>query len=132
MSLSANTPRAAELGILNDLPVAAGVHIYEGAAVSVNASGFAKPLAAGEDFVGFADCEADNTSGSAGAIFVSVRHKGKVVLAVTGAAAANVNDAVYASADDTFTLTATSNSLIGYLRRYDSAGCVVELQVKNG
>lgn len=132
MSLSVNTPRTTELGDLNDLPVAASVHIYEGAAVSVNAAGYAKPLAAGEDFVGFADAEADNSSESAGAISVTVRQKGKVLLSVTGAAAANINDAVYASDDGTFTTTTGSNSLVGYIRRFESAGCVVELSVKNG
>lgn len=133
MALTRNTPKSKILSDFEEFPVKAAAHIYDGAAVSLNSSGYANPLVAGEDFIGIADGEADNSVGSAGDINTSLLQKGKIVIpSITGASATTVNDAVYASDDGTFTMTATDNSLIGYLRRYSSSGCVVELQVKNG
>jgi hypothetical protein len=47
-------------------------------------------------------------------------------LAITSIAiTANDRPAVYASDDNTFTLTATSNSLIGYVSRWVSTGVAI-------
>lgn len=125
-TLSADTPREFQLGDLDEYPVIAGDVIYQGAAVGENASGYSRPLAAGDPFQGFALENADNAGGSAGDVRVKVRTRGCVVLPIAGLAiTANDRPAVYAADDNTFTLTATSNSLIGFVRRWVSTGVAV-------
>ena len=58
-TLAANSPRAYQLAEREDYPVIATDIIYEGAAVGENASGYARPLAAGDAFLGFAIRQAD-------------------------------------------------------------------------
>lgn len=128
-TLAADTPRVYELGDLNDLPVIASDIIYEGSAVGENASGYSRPLVAGDPFQGFCIKQADNSSGSAGDINVKVKSRGYAYLPVTGATAVTANDfpPVYASDDNTFTLTAGSNTLIGNVYRWVSSGyCIVQ------
>lgn len=112
---------------LNDLPVIAADIIYEGAAVGDNGSGLARPLVAQDPFMGFAERQCDNSAGAASAKNVRVRSRGFVSLPVTGAAsAADQGEAVYASDDDTFTLTSTSNTAIGKVHRWVSGTtCIV-------
>lgn len=128
-TLAANKVRAYEIGDHQEYPVIATDIIYEGAAVGENASGYARPLVAGDPFLGFATRKADNAAGAAGAVTVEVKRKGQAQLAVAGATAVTANDRplVYASDDDTFTLTASTNSIIGRVSRWVSSGvCVVE------
>ena len=128
-TLSENSPRTYQVGDIEEYPVIASDIIYEGAAVGENASGYSRPLVAGDPFQGFAEAKVDNSTGSAGDLNVRVKAKGRIVVAVAGASAVTANDrpAVYASDDDTFTLTSTSNSLIGYVSRWISGtDCVVE------
>ena len=115
-----------QLGELEDYPVIASDIIYEGSAVGENGSGYARPLVAADPFLGFAQRKADNSAGAAGAINVTVRTRGKVQLAISSIGiTANDRPAVYASDDDTFTLTATSNSLIGYVSRWVETGVAI-------
>lgn len=133
-TLANDTPRDYQIGDREDYPVIASDIIYEGAAVGENGSGYARPLVAADPFLGFAVDKADNSVGAAGDKNVTVRTKGKVKLAVAGATAITANDrpAVYASDDNTFTLTSTSNSLIGYVSRWISSGvCIVEFDANN-
>jgi hypothetical protein len=111
---------------LNDLPVVAADIIYEGAAVG-DSAGLARPLVALDAFMGFAERQCDNSAGAASAKNVRVRSRGFVSLSVTGAASADDHGAtVYASDDDTFTLTSTSNSSIGKVHRWVSGTtCIV-------
>ncbi len=112
--------------IREEYPVIAADIIYRGAAVGENASGYSRPLVAGDVFQGFAVAKADNASGAAGDIRVTVEQKGFIELPISGlAVTANDRAPVYASDDDTFTLTATSNSLIGYVSRWVSTGIAV-------
>ncbi len=108
--------------IENDLPVIANDIIYEGAATGDNASGYMRPLVGGDPFTGFASRRADNQTlaGSAGDINVTLRSRGIVTLAVTGASAVTDRDApVYATDDDTFTLTGGAGAtLIGRIHRW--------------
>jgi hypothetical protein len=122
-TLAADKARDFQLGDLEEYPVIASDIIYEGAAVGENGSGYARPLAAGDRFLGFAQRGADNSAGAAGAINVVVLTRGRAKLAISGLAiTANDRPAVYASDDDTFTLTATSNSLIGFVSRWVESG----------
>lgn len=122
-TLAANVARAYQLGELEDYPVIADDTIYEGAAVGENGSGYARPLVAGDKFLGFAAAKADNEGGAAGAVRVTVKTKGRTQLAISGLAiTANDRPNVYASDDNTFTLTSTDNSLIGKVSRWVETG----------
>jgi hypothetical protein len=129
-TLAAAKPRTYQLGEMEDLPMIAADIIYEGAAVGDNASGLARPLVAADPFLGFAERTADNSAGAASAINVRVRTRGCIQLAVTGvASAADVSETVYASDDDTFTLTSTSNTAIGKVQRWVSGTtCIVAFE----
>jgi len=125
-TLAANSPRAYELGNIGEIPVIAADIIYEGAAVGDNASGYARPLVAADPFLGFAEAKADNSAGAAGDINVRVIERGKIEVSVTGVTGVgDVGSLVYMSDDDTFTLTSTSNSLVGKVVRYVSGTTVV-------
>jgi len=126
-TLAQDKPRAFGVGDFNELPVIASDIIFEGAAVGDNASGLARPLVAADPFLGFAKERCDNSAGAASARNVKVFERGKIELDVTGvASAADVGEAVYASDDDTFTLTSAGNSAIGKVVRWVSGTrCVV-------
>lgn len=133
-TLATDKQRPYELGDLNSLPMVATDIIYEGAAVGiVAASGNARPLNAGDAFAGFCIQNADNATGAAGAVLVQVKTHGEVQLPVTNVAATDIGKPVYASDDDTFVLTATSNSYIGKVKRFVSTGvAVVAFDVRRG
>lgn len=125
-TLAADTPRDYQLGELEDYPVIASDIIYEGAAVGENGSGYARPLVAGDPFLGFATHNVDNSTGAAGDKLVQVKTKGRIKLDISGLAiTANDRPAVYASDDNTFTLTDTSNSKIGWVSRWISTGVAI-------
>lgn len=106
-------------GAHSNQAVVASDIIYQGAAVGDNASGYARPLVGGDVFLGFAFAKADNSSGSAGDIDVELRTKGEVTLTVTGVSGvADQQETVYATDDDTFTLTASGASSIGKVLRW--------------
>ncbi len=126
-TLAKDSARAYELGDIGELPVIAADIIYEGAALGDNASGYARPLVAADPFLGFAERKVDNSTGAAGDKKVRVRERGKVIVPVVGVTGVgDVGTAVYASDDDTFTLTSVGNSAIGKIVRYESGTtCVV-------
>lgn len=111
----------------NNLPVVNADIIYEGAVVGDNGSGYARPLVAADPFMGFAQRKADNSAGAAGAINVKVLQKGYIVLTVTGVTGVgDEHETVYATDDDTFTLTASGASSIGKVARHiSSTKCLV-------
>lgn len=122
-TLSVNQPRTYEYGEINQFPVIASDIIFEGSAVGENGSGYARPLVAGDPFLGFAVEKVDNSAGGAGAKKVTVRKSGDVLLPISGAAITlNDQQSVYASDDNTFTLTAGSNTKIGNVSRWVSTG----------
>ncbi len=127
-TLTEDTARTYVLGEQNDVPVIASEIIYEGSAVGDNASGYARPLVAADPFLGFAIDKTDNSSGSAGDKSARVKKRGNIVLSVTGVTGvSDINDTVYASDDNTFTLTSTSNTAIGKITRYVT-GTIVEVE----
>lgn len=101
---------------LVDLPVDDDVVIYKGALVGRNrTTGYARALVAGDEFLGVAYRQADNTvSGhTAGGISVRLHQHIDIVHALTSVATGDIGKDVYASADDTITLDGKSNSRIG-------------------
>ncbi|MBT4836645.1 MAG: cytoplasmic protein, partial [Methylococcales bacterium] len=125
-TLSASELRDYQLGDIEEYPVIATDKIYEGAAVGENGSGYSRPLVAGDAFQGFNITDIDNSTGAAGDKNVRVKTRGRVKLSISGIAiTSNDRPAVYASDDNTFTLTSTSNSLIGFVSRWVSSGVAI-------
>ena len=127
MALSADNPRTYELGDVNELTVASGATIYEGAfTFALKADGtavVASPAISTHAFAGIAIEKA--TAGNR----VRVKDRGKVVMPVTGSSAASVGAIVYASDDNTLTLTASTNVPVGYVARHvTSTTCIVEFR----
>ncbi|MGQ9367704.1 cytoplasmic protein [Azospirillum sp. ST 5-10] len=132
-TLTADQPRTYLQGDINDLPVIATDIIYQGAAVGDNGSGYARPLQAGDPFRGFAETQVDNASGSAGDKHVRVRTRGLIRLAISSLAITDVGKDVYASDDNTFTLTQGSNTRIGHVTAWMSTGVgVVAFEAAHG
>lgn len=120
---SSDIARDFELGTINELPVVTLDIIYEGSAVGLNSSGYARPLVAGDPFQGFAESQADNSAGLDGAINVRVRTSGVVKAAIASVSIKDIGKTVYMSDDDTFTLVrGACNSRIGRVERYVSSG----------
>lgn len=125
-TLAADAPRTWETGTRNEFPVIAADIIYRGAAVGlVDATGHARPLAAGDRFAGFAEAKADNAAGAAAAIRVRVVESGKAKLSVSGVVITDTAAPVYASDDDTFTLNPADGSFIGFVHRFESSGVAI-------
>lgn len=103
-----------------EVPAVATDIMYRGSAAG-DSSGTARPLSAGDAFLGFIDAQCDNSAGAASAKNVRVRARGSVKLAVTSVASTDdIGATVYASDDDTFTLASTNNSSIGKVEEWVS------------
>lgn len=124
-TLAADTSRDYYQGDIHTEPVIASDIIYEGAAVGDNGSGLARPLVAGDPFLGFADEQADNAAGAASAINVRVRQRGTIKLPITSAAITDKGKDVFASDDNTFTFTQGSNTRIGHVVGWIATGFVL-------
>ena len=125
-TLTENTPRVFAVGDVLGYPVIASDIIFQGSAVGENGSGYARPLVAGDAFLGFCEDKVDNSEGSAGDLNVQVKSKGFIKLPISAVAiTSNDRVAVYASDDNTFTLTKGSNSLIGYIAQWVATGYAI-------
>jgi hypothetical protein len=124
-TLAADLPRPWVLGDFEQHPVIANDIIYEGAAVGDNGSGYARPLVAGDPFLGFAQMQVNNTGGSAGDKAVRVKLEGAVQLPVASVAITDVGKPVYASDDNTFELVQSDHSKIGVVRAFVSSGIAI-------
>ena len=124
-TLAANAARTYGEGTLTAHPVIATDIIYEGAAVGDNGSGYARPLVAGDKFLGFAEDKVNNSTGAAGDLYVRTFDVGMAQLSVSGAVITDVGQPVYASDDDTFTFVAVSNSYVGTVVQWLSSGVVM-------
>lgn len=131
LSASVNTPR--KHGEIQSYPVADNVHIYKGAHVCVNASGYAQPAtdASSVKYLGIAYEEADNTvTGHADAfIDVRVEIEGRFLLVATGMAQTSIGKFCYITDDSAVALTSTYGVCVGKIEEYVSATSVwVELK----
>lgn len=125
-TLAVDVSRNLELGSISEYAVIASDIIYKHAAVGLVAgTGHARPLVAGDRFVGFAEKQADNASGAAAAKNVRTQTSGRVQLAVTGALITDVGQPIYATDDDTFVFTPVASSFIGFVERFISSGVVI-------
>lgn len=125
MPMTRNKPRtyiAAELGAQ---PLADSTVVYEGACMGVHAAtGRVRALVSGDLFAGFARQKVDSTTlvGGQAAATVPLAASGVVELAVSGATATSLGASVYATDDDTFSLT--GGSVVGTVVRVPAAGVV--------
>ncbi len=104
-------------------PVAAGVKIYAGALVCINASGYAVPAAdtAGLKLVGVSRQYVDNTGGADGAQTVLVWKDGVFDFAAAGMTAADVGKPVFVADDQTVALATTNGVGCGIITEVESA-----------
>jgi predicted RecA/RadA family phage recombinase len=110
---------------LRSVAVSAGAHIFKGALVEWNVGGYAQPVTGAGVFAGLAYEEMDNTDGANGAVSGRVYTLGDFEMPLAGAAAADVGKAAYASDDETLTLTAAGNVLVGRVRGVPSSGRII-------
>ncbi len=129
-ALATDSNRIYELGDINQVPVKGSSIIYQGAAVGGHSSGYARSIANGDKFLGFADEHIDNSGGGDGLKTVRVRKRGSILLDISGVALGDIGKSVYATDDNTFTLSDTNAVYIGQISRIDSSGvALVEFDV---
>lgn len=122
MALSADQPRNyARRG--DEADAAAQVDVaYAGGALTYDSNGDVGPLLTSENFAGFAVKQTDNSAGSAGDKTVRYLSEGLIELSVVGLNdAADLAAAVYATDDNTFTLTASGALQIGKVHQVTDA-----------
>lgn len=104
-------------------PVLGGQKIFGGAAVGITANKEAVPAghASAVKLIGFAEERVDNSLGATGDLSVTVEKDARLI-SLAGATVANIGATVYASADDTFTLTAGSLLALGTIDAIDADG----------
>ena len=95
--------------------VQAGANVRQGSVVAVDADGRVAPAtgAAGLTVLGWAIEPADNTGGAAGAMNVTVRHRGALRLPVKAGDSPDVGDVVYCENDNDVTTTSGGRSRLG-------------------
>jgi hypothetical protein len=122
--LTRDVARVWELGNVTAWPLAPQSALFQGSAVGDNGSGCARPLQAGDKFLGF--CEAFTTNlplspdvpaPQEEATFVRILSSGIVELDVAGVKATAFGLPVYASDDASFTLSGPPNSFVGTVHR---------------
>lgn len=121
---AADNARDYELGDIGAMGAIASDIMYEGSAIGDNGSGFARPLVAGDPFLGFCEAKVDNSAGSAGDKDVRYVRKGAIKLPVASAAITDVGRPVYASDDATFAMTGIG-TYIGKITSFESSGVAI-------
>ena len=99
-------------------PIAASSTVYAGGMVGLQTTGYCRALVEGDIFLGHSTGKFDNSSGSAGDLFAhfhSDSYEGEVT--ITSVAITDVGKPVYATDDNTYTLT-TGGTLVGSVKRY--------------
>lgn len=125
MTLTRACPRDYEDGDINILEVAASTIIYEGSAIGINSSGYARPIQVGDDFAGFSLNVVDNSAGENGDLTVRAKESGRVILPISTADLTTFNSPVYATDDNTFTLESSNAVFVGYIHRVINSGIIV-------
>lgn len=119
-----------QLGNFEDIGIIASDTVFEGSMVGDNGAGYGRPLVAGDKFRGHCFAKVDNESGSAGDKNIRCR-TGRYRLEVDLVALiTDVGQPVYASDDNTLSLSAPGNSYVGVITRYvSSTKMIVEFRV---
>jgi len=108
---------------LVEMPVKASTHIYKGALVSVDSTGYLIPAAdtASTVVVGVAYEEGDNSSGSNGDVTVRVMRGGIYRYDATSITQAMIGATMYVKDDHTFDDSSSNSIACGKLVKYISA-----------
>lgn len=113
--------RSVQVRTKRGIPVAASSKCYQDTFAGFS-SGYARPLTAGDVFAGIFTRQFDNSAGSAGDLTAEIENGTPFQHAVTGVTGVgDVGSVVYASDDQTLTLTSTSNSPVGVIEQYVSS-----------
>lgn len=123
MALTKNSQPVYDIGEICEAPLASGAKPFLGSMLGYTGNNTVRPLVAGDKFAGFSIDQYDQTGTDVNARF---KHEGYVVVTVTGLAANTaVGTSVYASDDNTCTLTSAGNSLMGKVHRLAGGGKAV-------
>jgi len=126
VKLTKDVARDYELGDINELPVLGGEILYRGAAVGLEvASGYARSLVPTDKFLGFAEDNVDASDLADGEKTIRIKKRGSIVLEITGVTLADGGKAVYATDDNTFTLSNTGSVYVGQISRFEGNEKVV-------
>lgn len=127
MAVTAAQMQKKRTGKRRKIPVAASTTIYAGTLVFVNSSGYGVGIvnSGGNKFFGIATATVDNSSGSAGDLFVECDCDGSYELVGAGFAQSDVGKPAYASDNFTLTPTAGAVSRVGIVEEYYSATSVL-------
>lgn len=121
--------RGAAVAPLRHFPAAASALVYGGSALGFS-GGYVRPLVSGDPFAGMADDakNVDNSGGAAGDKSVGVIQSAEVLLAVTGATAVtDQGSIVYATDDNTFTLTPGGSAIGEVVQWVSGTNCYVRI-----
>ena len=111
---------------LRTLAVKGSTTIYRGGLVGLDrASGYVRELNAVDQFQGLAYEQCDNSSGSNGDREVIVFTQGDFEFSLAGAAKTDIGKPVFASDDNTLTLSGASASYIGMIVDVPSSGQII-------
>ena len=121
-TLATDAPMVEAIGKYNSIPIIAADIVYEGAMVGDNASGYGRPLAAGDPFRGHCVEKVDNAAGAAGAKNIQLLTGRYRLIAALAGAITDVGRPVYATDDVVLTFApGANNSYVGVVKRYVSA-----------
>lgn len=109
---------------LRSFPVLCGTHIFKGALVG-NEGGYARPLAAGDDFLGIAYEEMRVEEDSRGEGFVRLYTRGDFGVTIEGALLHDLCLPVYALSDDECTFVELRASFVGHCVNVMSKGAII-------
>ena len=111
---------------LRTLAVKAATTIYRGGLVGLDrASGYVRPLQAGDQFQGLAYEQCDNSSGSNGDREVILFTQGDFESSLSGASKTDIGRPVFASDDNTLTLSGGNASYIGQIIDVPANGQII-------
>lgn len=113
---------------LREYPVGAAEIIYKGAFVGVDPAGYAKAFEPGDLLVGVAYEYINNSAGAAGATDVRVHTQGDLEFTLSGAALTDVGKPVFATDDNTISLTGHPDAFVGWIVHYVSTSTVLVRQ----
>jgi len=125
------------VALTGGFPVAASTHIYVGALVAINASGYVVPASADPTLfvIGVAEEEKDNSAGSAGALTLNAIRRGSHLFAnsaTTGAVVdLDIGRPCYVVDDNTVSRLSADGTrpVAGIVRRVDAGSGLVSVEV---
>lgn len=118
-ALAADFGRDTKAGPYHKYAVKGSTTIYRGSAVGLT-SGYARALVAGDIFVGFNLENKVVNTGSDGDVKADILTEGQISLPITSVAVTDIGKAVYATTDNDFTVTPTTDAAaIGHIVAID-------------